>query len=266
MDTIAYNVYRTYDYDKFKVLLGNRTTTETDRRVQNMMVSIRTLGFIRNPIIVNKRFEVVDGQSRYYALKNLAMPIEYIIDDNIGTPECIGMNTGQKNWALKDFIFSYSELGNKNYVRFLGLMDRYRMIPMYAIYDALVVSSVLNFGKDTRNECIKKGTLICTEEDMERVITILEYVNMFSKYINEIGGRTDQLFCALVYAYHFEKIDNDRLFDSFKKRYRDVTASLNLKNAFDALSDIYNRHSRNMPVDLSLEYKIYKYNQKKVKE
>ena len=60
-------VYRTEDLSIFKTLKGNREVKEN--RKQTLIESIDKHGYITNPIIVNERFEVIDGQGRLAACK-----------------------------------------------------------------------------------------------------------------------------------------------------------------------------------------------------
>ena len=118
----AYNVYVTKDYSIFKRLVGNRDIPET--RISKIVESIQTIGWIHNPIIVNEKMEVIDGQGRLTALQRLKMPVEYIVAEGAGNKECIYMNMNMVNWKLPDFIKSYAEQGNENYQRLLGLMEK----------------------------------------------------------------------------------------------------------------------------------------------
>ena len=83
----AYNVYTTTDYGIFKRLVGNRDIPES--RISKIVESIQTIGWVHNPIIVNERMEVIDGQGRLTALQRLKMPVEYIVAEGAGNKECI---------------------------------------------------------------------------------------------------------------------------------------------------------------------------------
>ena len=122
----TYSVYVTKAYDKFKRLTGNRDIPED--RISKIVESIQKVGWVRNPIVVNEKMEVIDGQGRLTALQRLGLPVEYIIAEGAGTEECIQMNMNMINWKLPDFIKSYAEQGNVNYQRLLSLMQLYQVI------------------------------------------------------------------------------------------------------------------------------------------
>jgi len=109
-------ILSTKDYNLFKKMVGNRPTQLF--RVKKILKSIEKVGYITNPIIVNDKMEIIDGQARFEALKQLNLPIDYIIVNNAGIKECISMNTYNSNWKEMDYINSYANVGNINYIRF----------------------------------------------------------------------------------------------------------------------------------------------------
>lgn len=113
----------TTDYDKFKVLSGNRNL---DRKhiasLQRKMVAEGNLTQI-TPILVNDAMEVIDGQHRLEALKELGWPVFFIKKKDLNLTSVQALNTGNKNWTWFDYAYSYATQGNKNYVKFLELWD-----------------------------------------------------------------------------------------------------------------------------------------------
>lgn len=107
-------IYQTENYSIFKRLSGNRGVE--DSRVLSILKSIQNVGYIKNPIIVNEKYEVIDGQGRLEACKRLGLPVYYSIAEGAGIEECIAMNINQKNWKVEDYINSYGELGINSYI------------------------------------------------------------------------------------------------------------------------------------------------------
>lgn len=77
-------VFRTKKYSQFKRLDSNRTVKTG--RVNKIKQSIEKVGYVQSPIIVNEKMEVIDGQGRLEALKQLQIPVDYIV---------VGMEFGQ---------------------------------------------------------------------------------------------------------------------------------------------------------------------------
>lgn len=116
-------VYITSDYDMFKKMLGNRDVKGEAQIIE----SIQNVGYICTPITVNDKDEVIDGQNRLAALKELGLPVYYIVQPNADIKTCRALNIGQKNWGTLDYIESYAQSGEHSlsYKRLLSLINSY---------------------------------------------------------------------------------------------------------------------------------------------
>ena len=213
----AYNVYVTKDYSIFKRLVGNRDIPES--RISKIVESIQTIGWIHNPIIVNEKMEVIDGQGRLTALQRLKMPVEYIIAEGAGNKECIYMNMNMVNWKLPDFIKSYAEQGNENYQRLLSLMQR------YANGNLDIISTAVYRVSKSKHRDIKQGTLQLTEEQYRAAVPRLEYIKPILEEIDDkkLPGSVVMLMQTLVYYYDYPEVDKERLRYSVEKYIYNAT-------------------------------------------
>ena len=216
-DERTYNVYVTRDYSKFKRLIGNRDIPES--RISKIVESIQTIGWVHNPIIVNEKMEVIDGQGRLTALQRLKMPVEYIIAEGAGNKECIYMNMNMVNWKLPDFIKSYAEQGNENYQRLLSLMQR------YANGNLDIISTAVYRLSKSKHRDIKQGTLQLTEDQYRAAIPRLEYIKPILEEIDDkkLPGSMVTLMQTLIYYYDYPEVDKDRLKYSVEKYIYNAT-------------------------------------------
>ena len=207
----AYKVYTTKDYSIFKRLVGNRDIPES--RISKIVESIQTIGWVHNPIIVNEKMEVIDGQGRLTALQRLKMPVEYIIAEGAGNKECIYMNMNMVNWKLPDFIKSYAEQGNENYQRLLSLMEK------YANGNLDIISTAVYRVSKSKHRDIKQGTLQLTEEQAKAAIPRLEFIKPILEKIDErkLPGSLVTLMQTLIYYFDYPEVDKDRLAYSVEK-------------------------------------------------
>ena len=216
-ESVAYNVYITKDYSIFKRLVGNRDIPES--RISKIVESIQTIGWVHNPIIVNEKMEVIDGQGRLTALQRLGMPVEYIIAEGAGNKECVYMNMNMVNWKLPDFIKSYAEQGNANYQRLLALMEK------YANGNLDIISTAVYRISKSKHRDIKQGTLQLTQEQYEAAIPRLEYIKplLDSLDANKLPGSLVTLMQTLIYYYDYPEVDKERLAYSVEKNIYNAT-------------------------------------------
>ena len=223
--------------------MGNRDIPET--RISKIVESIQTIGWVRNPIIVNENMEVIDGQGRLTALQRLKMPVEYIIAEGAGNKECIYMNMNMVNWKLPDFIKSYAEQGNENYQRLLSLMEK------YAGGNLDIISTAVYRVSKSKHRDIKQGTLQLTEEQAKAAVPRLEFIKPILEKIDErkLPGSLVTLMQTLIYYFDYPEVDKDRLAYSVEKYiYNSTPWVLNT----DCEAEVENAYN----YGLSLEKKI----------
>ena len=244
-----YNVYVTKDYSIFKRLVGNRDIPES--RISKIVESIQTIGWIHNPIIVNEKMEVIDGQGRLTALQRLKMPVEYIIAEGAGNKECVYMNMNMVNWKLPDFIKSYAEQGNENYQRLLSLMEKYANGNLNIIFTA-----IYRISKAKTRE-IKSGILQLTEEQYEAAIPRLEYIKPILEEIDDkkLPGSVTTLMQTLIYYYDYPEVDKERLKYSVEKYIYNATPWVLNTDCEKEVENCYN-YALSLEKKLSIAYLV----------
>ena len=244
-----YNVYVTRDYGIFKRLVGNRDIPES--RISKIVESIQTIGWIHNPIIVNEKMEVIDGQGRLTALQRLKMPVEYIIAEGAGNKECVYMNMNMVNWKLPDFIKSYAEQGNENYQRLLSLMEKYANGNLNIIFTA-----IYRISKAKTRE-IKSGILQLTEEQYEAAIPRLEYIKPILEEIDDkkLPGSVTTLMQTLIYYYDYPEVDKERLKYSVEKYIYNATPWVLNTDCEKEVENCYN-YALSLEKKLSIAYLV----------
>lgn len=231
-------VYRTEDLSIFKTLLGNRAVKEN--RKQALIESIDKHGYITNPIIVNERYEVIDGQGRLAACKELNSPIDYIIVPNISIDECRILNMNMKNWMVIDFIKSYAEKGNKDYQRLLEFSKMGFNIRSYMFANSLYGGSPLS------EQLLKEGRAKCSYETYTKAKQALEFLKTVKPFTDAVDGRKTDLESAVLFAYYDKNCDNERVVYALTKNYNNIGNIISLSSAMDELSKIYNRNLKGL--------------------
>ena len=100
------DVMKSSDYEKFSILEQNRVVN--DKHVNELVVSIQNSGQL-TPIIINEKFEIIDGQHRFDACRILKIPVMYLISYKTSINEVILMNNTQKSWKLHDYLRCFSD-------------------------------------------------------------------------------------------------------------------------------------------------------------
>ena len=89
MGKIIGNIYEETDYTKFRKLPDNRDVLSN--RLTKLEASLSERAIL-NPIIVNEKMQIIDGQGRYEALKRMGKPIQYVVAKGANSDDCKRMN------------------------------------------------------------------------------------------------------------------------------------------------------------------------------
>lgn len=231
MDKTIGNIFQTTEYEKFKVLGGNRVIDHSDKVAE----SIKLHGQLNSPIIVNEKFEIIDGQNRFEAFMRLNLPVPYIVNKGYGIKECVAMNSVSKNWSTEDHIKSYADRGNKDYSFLYDTLIQYKhKLPARVIFS--VISGNMEMGNTT---AIRSGTFKLGFNGNETYIReILDYLCKFN--ISNIKGNAGMLYKVFYFCYTEPEIDNDKLLLFFEKYSYIISAIVDTKSAVESIERIYN--------------------------
>lgn len=208
--------YVTKDYGMFKRLVGNRGIDL--QRVARIKKSIEER-YVKSPITVNKHYEVIDGQGRLAALKELGLPVYYVVDEEAGLDDCIRMNINTTQWNITDYVYSGRDRGIEDYTKLASLLDRYILkkksshgrgsvltfsVPVFVII-AAAEGSISAGGARSKNT-IQNGLFKFTE-DYNTVIDQLDYVSSLHGHTSNHSSAAP----VLLFAKRTEEIDEIRL-------------------------------------------------------
>ena len=115
-------VYKTNNLSMFKQIDGNRIPNL--QHVKRLAESIRVYGMKCNPILVNEKMQVIDGQHRVMAAKEAESFVYYIVVDGYSLNEVHTLNLNQKNWAKKDFMEGYADMGIESYITLKDFVEK----------------------------------------------------------------------------------------------------------------------------------------------
>ena len=228
-----------YDYDKFKMTEWNRTVDE--RRKSKVSNSIKNVGLVPNPVLVNERFEIVEGQARYTVCRENNLPVFYRVIPGLGSDECAAMNSSSTNWSTRDYVNSFASQGNENYIKLKDLLDRYS--PTCGANTVLVVCANRMYDIDGGTQKkIKSGAFKISDSDYVDIASTLEEVSKFDPIIRKYKFTNGtRLRNALVFCVKHDGIDNEQLLERMDRYYRRVSGYSTVEDVLDVLEEIYNK-------------------------
>jgi len=225
-------VYKTKDYSKFKSKEGNRNLNELHLKRLTESVKANDLLYA-NPILVNQKYEIIDGQHRFNVCRNLGKAVHYIKVKGLGLSEIQILNANSKNWKLEDYVSGYCDMGLSEYI-YLNQLLRNTNVGVMALLSM--------FGSDDGNNSnqLKSGDLILRNK--KRGTTILKWLNDWNQYFSGCNARS--FIRALVTMYNLNGYDHHKMMKKMKYQSSKLVPTNYTKTYLALLEEIYNYKER----------------------
>lgn len=245
-----YKVYMTKDYEMFNIIEGNRPINAS--HIRKLKISMRKK-YLISPLIVNEKFQVIDGQHRLFAIKELNLPVYFIKVFGYTKDDIIIYNVNQKNWGMHDYFNHHISRGREEYLTLKRFMQDFDFILPTALSIVFRISEVgattlesyqfkqgtwkfntylesMRFAKfyqkirnkyefaKTRN-FIKALRIVYSHKnfDSERFLTNIEKYG----YLIELRGKTSDYVTLFEELYNFHRAKKYQLYERFKKHGSD---------------------------------------------
>ena len=131
------NVMKTNNYSLFKNMDGNRRTNSSN--LNQIIESMKGKQLII-PIVVNEKFEIIDGQHRFRACEYLGLPVYYVMEQGYNIDDVIRANVnGGRRWYDADYLHRYCDLKEEKYLKTAEIINDFNV----TINDFLNVLSIV---------------------------------------------------------------------------------------------------------------------------
>ena len=241
--------YKTENYSKFKKILGNRELSESN--IKNIIKNIKENGLKPTIVIVNEKFEIIDGQHRIEAFKRLHLPVYYQVYEGLTLADCLAMNTNGKVWTCNDYVDSYAQMGKQDYI---DLKWYSRMYPEFTLNSLATVLCNKSHGRTGDN--IRKGMLQLIYKGKEAEER-LEYICNIYKQLKNFTGRRECFLLVLSRVMNLPSIDRKRLLEQMTKYGYLMTDVVDNKSCLAKFEEIYNYKKATKIRFISQYYEIY---------
>ena len=231
---IVNQVKQTNDYSLFSILKGNRSINKAHLNRLKKSIQEESLCV---PIIVNENYEIIDGQNRYSAWKELELPVYYIIVKGYGLPQVQRLNSNIKNWNNDDYMDCYCQLENPQYLKYRVFKETYG----FGHYESIAMLtghfkgsglSFTNFRTGTFK--IKNYKYAC---DMaEKLILVQPFYD---------GYKRRSFVLAMLDVINNQSFEIGRLLQKLKYQQSTLVHCTNKQQYLFILQDIYNYKASN---------------------
>lgn len=246
-------IQQTLDYSIFNHINYNRDKNK--RHIENIKKVLSQSNLLHlHPVLVNLKMEIIDGQHRFEAARELNLPVFYIQSD-LSYDHILSANLFQKKLSLNDII------------KFYALKDR--LDPYIKIRDYLSLLELnpksllgLIFGTISRPmlELIKSGKFQMPL-DMSKVERLIDAYIKLKEFIEQKRISPRSMFTSHDFTIAYRNLvtlniyNETVFFNKLEQRWFDLKPQLNSKEWTKQLIYIYNWKNQN-----PIEYNVSKEN------
>lgn len=236
-------VEKTKDYSKFKLLCGNRPI---DRyHLKKLKESINKNNHLNlHPIIVNDNFEIIDGQHRLEAARQLDVDIFFIKSSVIKDDHLIDCNVNQKSFEVENYIHFFAVKEKKQ--EYIQLKD---MLKSSGLKPKALLTLILGVVSTNLLEFLKTGKFkFPSSESPDEILCFYFDFCAYSKdkRLKPFSMFTNHNFTrALRWLFKTSGFDSSILFKKLDLRWFDLKPQRTSEEWYELLINIYNFKNHN---------------------
>jgi hypothetical protein len=237
-------VYKTNDLSIFTQIGGNRVPNP--QHIKRLKSSILENGMLCNPILVNEKMQVIDGQHRLIASQEAESFIYYIVLKDYSLNEVHTLNLNQKNWTKKDFMDGYANMGIESYKKLKFFVEKNED---FVFQDCISLCSNVNgtlYVKDVRwsgsnQQVFVDGTW--KGKDFDLAQEWAEKIRLLKPYYT--GYNRSVFVRVMINLFKNELFDYSEFMHKVRLQPKALVDCANVEQQRLLIEEIYNYRSRN---------------------
>jgi hypothetical protein len=225
----------TKKYDQFKFRDDNRDQGIDKKHLQRLIESIKSQNLLEfRPIVVNESMEVIDGQHRLTAAKELGVPIYYQVKKDFQPQDIIQMNIS-KSWGMMDYLNFYCKQGSESYLSLKSFIDTHGI-------NLRIALSLCASRTEKVFNIFREGKFVFNHESASQDIGICWETIEFVKKANGASLYTEssRFWKALILLFQHPEFCVDTWFSKVSKLACRFGARASGKEYVKMVQDIYN--------------------------
>ncbi|MDH5442392.1 MAG: ParB/RepB/Spo0J family partition protein [Candidatus Nomurabacteria bacterium] len=251
-------LFATKEYSTFSFLDENRDVDS--RKVANLKQSFRDNGYKFNPIFVNEKLNIIDGQHRFRAIVESNQVLYFFIMPGWNAKDVRTLNINLSEWKDIDFLKSYAKDKNND-----QRSDYARLYRFHQIYDFNLTTTIMivkGRGQSSVGEGkmkLRQGSLAVSTKDIDRATAFIEKLEDFINY-HPKGWKSQSFVRSFSIMQMTPGYNHERMVEKLQD-YPDAVLreakTLHIKDYLTILENMYNRNlSRNSKIRCSFLGKL----------
>lgn len=233
-------IYETKDYEVFTLIESNRPIYPAHLR--RLVSAIKHNNKLQqNPIRVSPDGEVLDGQHRLEAAKELNLPIFYYIDDSdTDVTDIVAENWTVKRWTLNDVINFWCANGKESFIKLREFLEKHPWMTAPVAVAVLQGRKSNSYINGRNRERFIMGEFEIT--DWQYATRFANAIGDFMKLIDFANDR--KFMAAISYLLRLPDYDHERMIEQMERYGTDMERQVSQTEYLRTLEEVYNKYSR----------------------
>ena len=231
------SVQTSTNYSDFKTLEENRAISQSHVNRLKMAIEDSPKILAVQPILVNEHMEIIDGQHRFQACKELNLPVHYTVVNGLSVKDARKMNVIQRGWGGRDYVESYAKAGNVYYKALLQFLKEHPSLNLSIVRGICLTSE----GRNSRRSYDFRNGDFTIERSIEEVDWFLDKLDTVHEVNSGEIPIGNAFVTGLVTAVDkHDDFNMEEFIDNLKKNPQLFHRTSTTRDALRMIEDIYN--------------------------
>ncbi len=227
-------VHTTTDYSLFKSIDGNRNKNLLHI---NRLKKSMSENYLFTIITVNEKYEIIDGQHRFEIIKELNLPLNYVICEGYGLNEVHILNANSKTWSSDDYLEAYCKLGYSDYILYRNFKQRYGFGTRENV--SILSGGNIYVKTDHMKEFFKGNFKVVNYSEC---CNMAEKIELISKYYK--GYKRRAFVYAMISLFKNKNFNFDEFIQKLQYQQNQLVDCVNSSQYIALIEEIYNFRRR----------------------
>ena len=227
-------IHTTTDYHLFKSIEGNR---HKNLFHINRLKKSMSENYLFTVIIVNEKYEIIDGHHRFNVIQELKLPLNYVVCNGYGLAEVHILNQNSKTWNADDYLDGYCRLNYPNYLKYAEFKKRYGFGHTETL--TILGGYTSNPGTD-RIKIFYKGEFEI--KDYKKACEIADKIESIGQYYS--GHKRRTFVFAMLVLFNNKNFEFSEFIQKLKTQPTAMVHCINTQQYISLIEEIYNYRRR----------------------
>ena len=229
-------------YYALEIIDCNREVPESNINALKKSIQKNNALYLK-PITIDNEYNIIDGQTRYKACKQLDIPFYVDIVNSMewSKEDLISINTTQRNWKLEDYLRYYVKFNKDSYKAFEHFLKLHKHMTIQML---IVIFNKTNSRSQLNSKIFKNGELKYDSTNESTILEWLGWLHQINKApifpsLNDSTKRNQEFQCSLLKKFQSPNWDNCKFIKLLSEYPHQLNKLKRITDFDQEIEDIY---------------------------